>query len=279
MLIILLTACLRDDVADLKTNVTTIEGEAAARDASVDERLAALEVRLTAAETRVAAVEGELALLNGELIDQGVQLADLQTRLEEAEGGLLDLAGSLFGNELRDNDQQAALDALSAALDELGLALDDQVLSSADVAVQVADAEAAIADLETAVGDLGGLSSSIVVGATTQNYAAGGQSATWGPMSADVTLTLDVAGPVVTWCSAMDYSGNSSYRLSIESADGSWSDVGEVLSDNSSAYLGSREWFTAMGAFDAPAPGDYIVSCEGYFVNGIYDLTLIALAG
>lgn len=281
MILLILFACLRDDVATLKTDVKAVDDQASSRDAALDERMAALEARLTAAETRLAAAEGELAATSIELAAQGVALEELLSRMDAAEAEVLDLSGNLFGNELWDNEQQAALDALDSSLAELALALDDQVLSSADLATRVTDAETLLATLQDAVGDLGGLSSAINVATVTQNYASGGQSTTWQSMSSDVTLTLDVAGPVVAWCSAMDFYGNSYYRIGIESADGSWSDTGEVFGDNytSGGALQAGTPFTAMAAFEAPAPGDYIVSCEGYFVNGVFDLTLIALAG
>lgn len=279
ILLFLVPACLRNDVATLKTDVKAVGDQAEARDASLDERVAALEIRLTATEARLATAEGNLAATSIELAQQGAELDELLGRVDQVEDDLINLSGTLFGNELRDDDQQAGLEALTADLADLALALDDQVLSSADLAASVIDAEAQLATLQDAVGELGGLSSAINVASVTQNFGSGGQSSTWQSMSSDVTLTLDVAGPVVAWCSAMDYSGNSSYRISIESADGSWSEIGEVLSDNSFGYLGGREWFTAMGAFEAPDAGEYVVSCEGYFVNGVYDLTLIAMAG
>lgn len=246
-MILLLLACWRDDVADLKTDVKAVDEDVT----TVDERVADLEARLADAEARLAAAEGALTAAADDIEDHDGRLVELEARADETEDDILTLSGNLFGNDLRDEEQDTRL-----------------------------------AELEDAIALGGGAGGGgLTMAAASQAYNSAyniGTSAAWMSIVSDLTLTLDAAGPVVAWCSATSGYNYTMYRVRIESADGSWTSTGEEVNDGAGInnlwdYM--DESFTAMGAFNAPGAGDYIVSCEGYGNNGILNINFVAIAG
>lgn len=245
MLALLLLACWRDDVADLKTDVKAVDDDVA----TVDDRVADLEARLADAEARLAAAEGALTATADDIEDHDARLVELETRADEAEEDLLTLSGNQFGNDLHDNEQDTRL-----------------------------------AELEDAIADLGGASGggglTMATASRAEDYTQN-TTTTWMSIVGDLTLTLDAAGPIVAWCSATS-NGSSTFRVRIESADGAWTSAGEAVNDGGTYqnywnYV--DESFTAVGAFSAPSAGDYTLSCEAYYTNGMQDITFVAIGG
>lgn len=158
------------------------------------------------------------------------------------------LTGNLFRNDLRDQEQDRAIE-----------------------------------DLEDAVAKLGGgggltMATSSQANSSTYNV---GSSATWRSVVSDLTLTRDAAGPVVAWCTATSAASYAMFRVRIGSAGGAWSSAGEEVNDGSGFnnywdYV--DETFTAMGAFSASAAGEYTVSWEANGNNGVLNVNFVALA-
>lgn len=248
MILLTLLACWREPVAELKTDLTTVDKDVE----SVDDRVAALEARLASTEARLAMAEAELATAADDIEDHEARIVELEDRADQVEEDVLNLSGNLFSNDLYDQEQDRAIADLSDALAELG-----------------------------GGSGAGGLTMATASQAYNSTYNVG-SSATWLSIVSDLPLTLDVAGPVIAWCTATSSSSQAMFRVRIESADGSWSATGEEVNDGggyNQYWSSSYETFTAMGAFNAPAGGDYTVSCEGNGQNGLLNINFVALAG
>lgn len=244
MILLTLLACLQKSEPD----------DDLATDARVDgleTRLADAEARLADTEARLVAAEAALAATGEDVVDHEARIVEMETHADAVDEDLLTLSGNLFANDLRDQEQDAAIAELTDALAGLG----------------------------------GGADGGLTMATSSQAYNSiynVGSSATWMSVVSDLTLTLDAARPVVAWCTATSNASYAMFRVRIESADRAWSSVGEEVNDGSGFnnywdYV--DETFTAMGAFTAPAPGEYIVSCEANGNNGVLNINFVALAG
>lgn len=204
-------------------------------------------------------------------------ITSLETEVSDIEDDVathqLSVDERLAALEARVAASEAALTAAQGEIAILGAALDELRGANDDVVLNVAELEAAVLELQNGGG--GGFSTSVA----TQAAATEGYFNYWSSITASpVSITLSQAGTIVGWCSALDSRSAGAYRISVEASDGSWSETGEAVGDGSVAIGQNTESITVMGAFDAPAPGVYLVSCEGYSAQAT-DITLIAIAG
>ena len=88
-------------------------------------------------------------------------------------------------------------------------------------------------------------------------------------------LTLTRTDTLVAWCNAQEGGGTGMLRVTLTSADGSWTASGTSSEPEQSGY--DSELIFAMGTFTPPAAGDYTLSCEAKASYGWDHYDVIAM--
>lgn len=233
----------------------------------LDIRIAVL---LLAACSTQATTDGSTDIVEqAELDALAAQIVALQTRLDDAEASVSAL------------EQQAAED--QARIDELEAAVGTGT-SSDELEGRVSALETDLGALEGTVDALGARVDEVVDALGNQIWSlqsegdgSGGKGSDFSAIGAGVDLSVTSTEPILAWCVAQSYEGTPSLRLTITSADGSWTTSGtEVTIDENP---GMKIYLTAIASFTPPAAGDYTLDCEGKRGTTWYDYDVLAIQG
>ena len=120
-----------------------------------------------------------------------------------------------------------------------------------------------IADLQDADGQL------------SASSATGGRTTSWTSLGTDLDLTITRADTLIAWCNAQEGGGTGMLRVTMTSADGSWTASGTSSEPEESGS--DSELIFAMATFSPPAAGDYVLSCEAKASSGWEHFDLLAM--
>lgn len=203
--------------------------------------LDALAAQIVALQTRLDAEEAR-----GDELEQ--RLADAETRLDDVEAntgagtGVEELDARLSLVEADLSDLQTAFDALTGRVDEIEDAMGNHVWSL-----------------------------------STDSDGSGGKGTDFSALGAGLDITVTTTEPILAWCIAHSYEGTPSLRLTLTSADGSWTTSSNSYEVDENPYW--KMYLTVMGSFTVPEAGDYTLDCEGKRGSTWYDYDMVALQG
>ena len=211
------------------------------------------------------------------------------------------------GNQgaVADGDVDARLSALEAALDAANAAAEAADARIAELEAQAAGTTTALDDLdarvETCETDLTELGSTVdglaltldslsdqvdaltaasgtPVWSTSASGTTGGRTSSWTSLGSDLDLSVTRVDPIFAWCNAVESSGYAILRISLTSADGSWTTTSTASELD---YHTADMLVPAVAVFTPPEAGDYTLSCEGRLSSGWtqYDLVAVQAAG
>lgn len=198
------------------------------------------------------------------------------------EAEMADALARIDALEARAEVTEAALAAATTRLDADDAALADAQLQIDALAAQLGADELTLAALETEVDNLptgSGGGAGVTVAGISERTSFGGDGAAWSSiMASALTVSASAGDTVVAWCSLTNAdAGTATYRVTLTSDDGAYTEDAEATGDDNSAQLQySGEALTAPGFWTVPSDGDYVVDCEGKHANG-YDVTLLAM--
>lgn len=96
----------------------------------------------------------------------------------------------------------------------------------------------------------------------------GGTTSSWSDISAGLDITFTRTDPIIGFCQAHASYGYALLRLTLTSADGSWSASSPEVGPE--GYV-AETLLLAFGSFEPPGVGEYTFTCEGkysYVWNG-----------
>lgn len=187
--------------------------------------LDAMAAQIVALQTRLDAEEAR-----GDELEQ--RLADAATRLDDVEANMCTGTGaeelearlSLVETDL--SDLQTAFDALTGRVDEIEDAMGNHIWSL-----------------------------------NAESDGSGGKDTDFSALGAGLYITVTTTKPILAWCIAHYYEGTPSLRLTLTSADGSWSTSSNIYEVDENPYW--KMYLTVMGSSTVPEAGDYTLDCEG----------------
>ncbi len=203
--------------------------------------LDAMAAQIIALQTRLDAEEAR-----GDELEQ--RLADAETRLDDVEAntgtgtGVDELEARLSLVETDLSDLQTAFDALTGRVDEIEDAMGNHVWSL-----------------------------------SAESDGSGGKGTDFSALGAGLDITVTTTEPILVWCIAHSYEGTPSLRLTLTSADGSWTTSSNTYEVDENPYW--KMYLTVMGSFTVPEAGDYTLDCEGKRGSTWYDYDVIAVQG
>lgn len=199
----------------------------------------ALTARIDDLETRLAAEEDKSA--------------DLEQRLSDAEGRIDDLEANA-GTGSTGDELETRLSAVEDDVTSLQTAYD--VLSGR------------VDDIEDAMGNH-------VWSLSTDSDGTGGKGTDYSSLGTGLDISVTTTEPILAWCIAHSYEGTPSIRMTLTSADGSWSESSNSYDVDENPYW--KMYLYVIGSFTPPAAGDYTLECEGKRGTTWYDYDVIAI--
>lgn len=198
-------------------------------------------------ESRIAALESSVSDAQADADAANARADEMETRLADAEARLDAVEANQGGG-----DVSADIAALQAALDALGLT--------------VTEHGERLDTIEAGMGnEVWTVSSSTITGGTTSS---------WPDIGAGLDITITRTDPIIGFCQAHASYGYELLRLTLTSADGSWSASSTEVGPES--YVAETH-LLAFGSFEPPEAGEYTFSCEGKYSYGWNSYTVMAV--
>lgn len=190
-------------------------------------------------------------------------LAAANTAAEAAESRIAELEAQAATATTALDDLDARMETCETDLTELGSTMDGLALTLDGLSEQV--------DALTAA-------SGTPVWSTSASGTTGGRSSSWSSLGSDLDLSVTRVDPIFAWCNAVESSGYAILRISLTSADGSWTTTSTASELD---YHSADMLVPAVAVFTPPEAGDYTLSCEGRLSSGWtqYDLVAVQAAG
>ncbi|MCK6523287.1 hypothetical protein L6R49_17875 [Myxococcota bacterium] len=200
------------------------------------------------------------------------------------------LAAQIVALQTRLDAEQAHGDELEQRLDDAETRLDDvEANTGTGTGVEELDArlslvETDLTDLETAFDALTGRVDEIedamgnhIWSLSTDSDGSGGKGTDFSALGAGLDIGVTTTEPILAWCIAHSYEDTPSLRLTLTSADGSWTTSSNSYEVDENPYW--KMYLTVMGSFTVPEAGDYTLDCEGKRGTTWYDYDLLAMQG
>lgn len=205
----------------------------------VQGQIDALTSRIDALESAVETAQADAAYARAD---------DLETRLADAEARLDTLEANQGGGDVSaDPDAlEATVEALSVTVDEHGDRLDD---------------------IEAGMGnEVWTTSSTTITGGTS--------SSSWSALGTGLDITVTRTDPIIGFRQAHTSYGYEPLRLTLASADGSWSTSSTEVGPTSFV---AETYLLSFGSFEVPEAGDYTFTCEGKCSYGWVSYAVMAV--
>lgn len=202
---------------------------------------------------------------------------DVASRLSALEDGLDAAAAAAEAADARIADLETQAAETATALDELSGRLET---CESDLAALGSSVDGLALDLDALGGQVDQLiaASGTPVWSTSVSGSTGGRSSSWSSLGSDLDLSVTRVEPIFAWCNALESTGYGILRVTLTSADGSWT-VSSTASEMD--YHTADMLVPAVAVFTPPEAGDYTLSCQGRLSAGWtqYDLIAVQAAG
>ena len=206
-------------------------------------------------QSELDALAAQIIALQTRLDAEEAKSADLEQRLSAAETRLTDLEANT-GTGTGSEELEDRLSALEADLSSLETSFD--LLSGR------------VDEIEDAMGNH-------VWSLSTDSDGSGGKGTDFSALGAGLDISVTTTEPILAWCTAHSYEGTPSIRLTLTSADGSWSSSSNTYDVDENPYW--KMYLSVMGSFTVPEAGDYTLDCEGKRGSTWYDYDIVVIQG
>lgn len=232
-------------------------------------RLSLLIPALAACSTQ-ATTDGSTDLVAQSEVDAlAAQIVELQTRLDDEEARGDELEQRLADAETRLDDVEANTGT--------GTGAEELVARLSVVETDLSTLETAFDALTGRVDEIEDAMGNHVWSLSTDSDGSGGKGTDFSPLGAGLDITVTTTEPILAWCIAHSYEGTPSLRMTLTSADGSWTTSSNSHEVDENPYW--KMYLTVMGSFTVPEAGDYTLDCEGKRGSTWYDYDVIAVQG